>query len=413
MEIDTSSVSCDWISVPQCDPPCSGSYQPLPPENIDNNIHEEVGLMNFLIFARPVWRAIILGQVMSFLICSMALCSYYINSVYQVAMPTGQSFIHYGMLCLVYTTWLACRTGERGLLSVIRNRGWRYVLIAVADVEANTLVTTAYQFTTLTSIQVQESEKRKLSINLYYYYNKSGDDAIDLMVQLYSTKRGTRRWPLSLFYTLGYLGYCSTEQLHALSSTKVRYKMVHIIGIGVCLMGVGCLVWADIEDGRPIIGGKTRLLGDMLCLVGALLFAMIAVAQEFVAKTFDGIEYLGMLGLFGSILNGLQLAFLEKSVIYEMKWDTFPVLWLFCGFGVAQFVFHSIAPVVLRDSGATALQLSLLTSDFYCVLGGILLLHYKVHVLYFVSFSLTMVGVLIYAIKRTPITTQQPASYRT
>ncbi|KAK7864014.1 hypothetical protein R5R35_000119 [Gryllus longicercus] len=311
----------------------------------------------------PVWRAIILGQVMSFLICSMALCSYYINSVYQVAMPTGQSFIHYGMLCLVYTTWLACRTGERGLLSVIRNRGWRYVLIAVADVEANTLVTTAYQFTTLTSIQLL--------------------DCISLPVVL------------------------------ALSCIvlRVRYKMVHIIGIGVCLMGVGCLVWADIEDGRPIIGGKTRLLGDMLCLVGALLFAMIAVAQEFVAKTFDGIEYLGMLGLFGSILNGLQLAFLEKSVIYEMKWDTFPVLWLFCGFGVAQFVFHSIAPVVLRDSGATALQLSLLTSDFYCVLGGILLLHYKVHVLYFVSFSLTMVGVLIYAIKRTPITTQQPASY--
>lgn len=28
----------------------------------------------------------------------------------------------------------------------------------------------------------------------------------------------------------------------------VRYRMVHIIAVSVCLMGVGCLVWANIED---------------------------------------------------------------------------------------------------------------------------------------------------------------------
>ena len=37
---------------------------------------------------------------------------------------------------------------------------------------------------------------------------------------------------------------------------KVHYKIVHIIGVSVCLMGVGCLVWADVEDGRSLSGGK-------------------------------------------------------------------------------------------------------------------------------------------------------------
>lgn len=37
---------------------------------------------------------------------------------------------------------------------------------------------------------------------------------------------------------------------------KVRYKIVHIVGVTICLMGVGCLVWADIDDGRSLTGGK-------------------------------------------------------------------------------------------------------------------------------------------------------------
>jgi hypothetical protein len=28
----------------------------------------------------------------------------------------------------------------------------------------------------------------------------------------------------------------------------VRYRMVHIVGVSICLMGVGCLVWAGIDD---------------------------------------------------------------------------------------------------------------------------------------------------------------------
>lgn len=53
--------------------------------------------------------------------------------------------------------------------------------------------------------------------------------------------------------------------------------------------------------------GKNHLVGDMLCLGGAVLFAIVTVLQELSIKKTDIIEYLGLLGLFGSIVSGLQM----------------------------------------------------------------------------------------------------------
>lgn len=74
--------------------------------------------------------------------------------VLKVLYVTGQSTLHYILQCLLFTTWLSCRSGDRGIISVLRCRGWRYMLLALVDVEANYLLVTAHQFTTLTSIQV-------------------------------------------------------------------------------------------------------------------------------------------------------------------------------------------------------------------------------------------------------------------
>lgn len=49
---------------------------------------------------------------------------------------------------------MAFRHGERGLISVLKKRGYRYILIGLIDVQANTLLATSHQYTTLTSIQV-------------------------------------------------------------------------------------------------------------------------------------------------------------------------------------------------------------------------------------------------------------------
>lgn len=77
---------------------------------------------------------------------------------------TGQNLPHYVMMCLVYTTWMSCRGVGNGLISVIRARGWRYLLLALIDVEACTLITSSHQFTSLASIQVY-------AVNLIILYN--------------------------------------------------------------------------------------------------------------------------------------------------------------------------------------------------------------------------------------------------
>jgi len=72
-------------------------------------------------------------------------------------------------------------------------------------------------------------------------------------------------WRLQLFFQL--LDCVSVTAALALSCLllKVRYKIVHIVGVSVCLMGVGCLVWADIDDGRSLTGGKFHQHATFYC----------------------------------------------------------------------------------------------------------------------------------------------------
>lgn len=50
-------------------------------------------------------------------------------------------------------------TGDRNIGQILKTKWWQYLLMGLADVEANYTVVKAYQFTTLTSIQVREKKK--------------------------------------------------------------------------------------------------------------------------------------------------------------------------------------------------------------------------------------------------------------
>lgn len=80
---------------------------------------------------------------------------------------------------------------------------------------------------------------------------------------------------------------------------------------GLTLMTPKLMV--EIQITRMIIStvcafvGKNQLVGDMLCLTGAVLFAIVTVLQELAIRHTDIVEYLGLLGLFGSIVSGIQM----------------------------------------------------------------------------------------------------------
>jgi len=67
---------------------------------------------------------------------------------------SAQCFLNYLLLCLIFTSWLACKSGNQNILYCIKTRGWNYFLIAFADVQANYLLAQAYHHTTLASVQV-------------------------------------------------------------------------------------------------------------------------------------------------------------------------------------------------------------------------------------------------------------------
>lgn len=58
----------------------------------------------------------------------------------------------------------------------------------------------------------------------------------------------------------------------------------------------------------------------MLCLGGAALYGVGNVAEEYLIKSQSRIEFLGMVGLFGSVISGLQLAAFERGKLADVDW---------------------------------------------------------------------------------------------
>lgn len=71
-------------------------------------------------------------------------------------------------------------------------------------------------------------------------------------------------------------------------------------------------------------------------------------------------------------------AVLQRFQIEAFHWDHIPVIMILILYCITQFMFFSLVPVILFESGATALQLALLTSDSFNILAGMLTHHYKV-----------------------------------
>lgn len=49
------------------------------------------------------------------------------------------------------------------------------------------------------------------------------------------------------------------------------------------------------------------MLGDGLVLLSAVLYAVSNVCQEHTVKNLSRVEFLGMMGLFGTLISGIQL----------------------------------------------------------------------------------------------------------
>ncbi|XP_061756418.1 solute carrier family 35 member F1 [Nerophis ophidion] len=313
-------------------------------------------------FSRDLLVTLALGQVLSLLICAIGLTNKYLVDDFHAKTPVFQSFLNYILLFLVYTTTLAVRQGEGNLLAILKQRWWKYMILGFIDIEANYLILKAYQYTTLSSVQLL--------------------DCFVIPVVLL----------LSCFFLL------------------VRYKAVHILGTLLCLLGIGCMVGADVLLGRQQGLGEQKLFGDILVLGGATLFGISNICEEFIVKNMSRVEFLGMMGLFGSFFCGIQLAIMEHKELLKVRWD-WQLGLLYVGFSVFMFSLYSLMPLVMKRTSATSVNLSLLTADLYSLFCGLFLFHYKFSCLYLLSFFIIILGLVVYS-SASPYMVQDPRVYK-
>ncbi|XP_072036683.1 solute carrier family 35 member F2-like [Amphiura filiformis] len=333
-----------------------------PYNSLSENISSDDGLRTgdkikkwvLSLFTLKFLKILIGGQVLSLLICGTAVTSQLLNPTGEgVNAPTTQSFLNYLLLAIVYCGWLVCRSQEKNFYHVFMNRWWKYLIVALIDVEANYMVVKAYHYTTLVSVQLL--------------------DSITIPVVL-----------LLSFLLL-----------------RVRYRLNHLIGVVICLVGVPLMIWADFDAGRSHSeDAKNKVLGDILCLVGASFYGVSNVAEEYAVRHYSRVEFLGMLGLFGTFISGIQLVIFERDELTSITWDG-RTIGLLVAFALCLFCLYSLFPVVIQWSSAAVVNLSILTADFYSLLFGLFLFNFVFSGIYFFSFAIIIIGVLIYGLRAT------------
>ncbi|KAI5387261.1 hypothetical protein KIW84_073416 [Lathyrus oleraceus] len=155
-----------------------------------------------------------------------------------------------------------------------------------------------------------------------------------------------------------------------------RYSLWQLFGGTLCVLGLSLVLLSDTWDGGDG-GGSKIILGDVLVIVGTVFYAISNVGEEFCVKKKDRVEVVAMIGVYGFLVTAVEVSVLELKTLESIKWSADIVL-AFAGYGVSSFVFYSLAPFVLKLSGSTMFNLSLLTADMWAVVFRVFFYHQKV-----------------------------------
>ena len=344
-------------------------------------------------------KGLLLCQVTSMLICGTAVFSTLLVEA-NVDIPTLQSFGNYSCLALVYTLSFIYKTPKDTLKTIVKERWWKYLLIAIFDVEGNYLMVKAYRYTSITSVQLL--------------------DSVTIPVVLILS------WLL----------------------LKYRYKWIHFIGVGIAMAGMALMIYADVRgqekggggggkndslDGSvvkrflfenvsttydppiettasPNVTVNYSWLGDLLAVLGATCYGFSNVGQEYFVSDAVGTvgtggqhEFLAAIGFFGALVNGVQFAALEwREARIVAASASSRVFLCIAGFNACLFAMYSIVPHTLKLTSAAVFNISILTSDFYTFLFGLFLFKLGIDPFYFLAYLLVIIGIVVYSWRVVP-----------
>ncbi|XP_021728684.1 solute carrier family 35 member F2-like isoform X2 [Chenopodium quinoa] len=143
-----------------------------------------------------------------------------------------------------------------------------------------------------------------------------------------------------------------------------RYTVWQYIGAAICVVGLCFALLSDATIGGG--GGSRPLFGDFLVIVATLFYALSNVGEEFCVKQKDIVEVISMLGVFGMLVSMCQIILFERQDLEAIEWSA-DIILVFAGFAVGTCLFYSLVPLI-----------------------------FKVNWLYYVSFAIVVVGLVIY-----------------
>lgn len=303
------------------------------------------------VWTRRFALSLLSGQVVSLCItCTNVTTTELVNRNWPLS--TTQTFFLYFSLFVVYTPYTIYQYGFKGWLNVIFRDGWKYFILAAADVEGNFLVVKAYQYTDLLSCILLDA------------------------------------WaiPSCMFFCWMYM--------------RSKYHWTQVLGVLICVAGLGLLVASDEltgKDWKALDRGK----GDGFMIAGATLYGFSNATEEFFVRKRPFYEVVGQLGMWGVLINGIQAAALEHNGMKTASWNG-ATIGLLVAYTAAMFILYTVAPLLYRMASSTYYNLSLLSSDFFSLLFGLFLYHYRPYWLYFIAFAVVIAGLITYFWHSTP-----------
>jgi len=267
-------------------------------------------------------------------------------------LPTTQTLFLYLSIFSIYTPYTIYKYGFMGWIRLIYNDGWKYLILGICDVEGNYLVVKAYQYTNLLSCMLLDA------------------------------------WaiPVCMFFLYVYM--------------RTHFHWTQILGALICVAGLGLLVGADQltnKDWTAVNKGK----GDGFMILGATLYGFTNATEEFFVRRRPLYEVVGQLGMWGLIVSSIQASAIEHHKMREMIWSGRNI-GLLVAYTAAMFILYTVAPLLYRLASSAYFNLSLLSSDFYGLLFGLFLFHFQPYWLYFPSFGVVIVGLIVYFWHSTP-----------
>lgn len=293
------------------------------------------------------WLVVAIGQVLSLCITATNTFTTLLDNE-GTSIPAFQTLFNYVLLALIYVPILLYRRGWRYVVhSTLWRDGWKFVCLSFLDVEGNYFTVLAYRYTNILSAQL---------LNF---------------------------WSIVCVVIISFL------------LLRVRYRLFQVAGILIACGGMGLLLASDHITGSN--GGPTadKLKGDLFGLLGASLYGISNVFEEWFVSRRPAYEVLACLGVWGVVINGVTAAIFDRSSFDTAVWNG-AVGGYLVGYTLALTLFYTLAPLILRMGSAAFFDISLLTCNFWGTIVGIHVFGYSVYFLYPIAFVLILVGLVLY-----------------